>query len=178
MDIKLLDSQQQTSLETLFQSVFSDSEGEEEGRALGVLVSQLAATIDNEQILCLGAYADQQLVAAIFFSRLTVPDPVSIYMLSPVAVRTDQQGKGIGQTLINHGLNELKTRAVDVAVTYGDPAYYSRVGFHPIPETRIKAPHPLSMPQGWLAQSLSTEPIPTISKEPTCVPAFNNPTYW
>lgn len=178
MDIKPLDREHRTSLRTLFEAVFSEAEGAEEGRALAALVSELADTIDNDQILSLGAFDNQQLIAAIFFSRLTVPDPVTIYMLSPVAVRTDQQGKGIGQTLINHGLNELKTRAVDVVVTYGDPAYYSRIGFHPITEAQIKAPQPLSMPQGWQAQSLTTTPIPTITNKPTCVPPFNNPSYW
>lgn len=178
MNIELLDHQHQASLQALFEAVFSASEGAEEGRALAALVSELANSIDNDQILCLGAFEHQQLIAAIFFSRLTVPDPVTIYMLSPVAVRTDQQGKGIGQTLINHGLNELKNRAVDIVVTYGDPAYYSRVGFQPITETRIQAPQPLAMPQGWQAQSLTTAPIPTITSKPTCVPPFNNPSYW
>jgi len=50
-------------------------------------------------------------------------------MLAPVAISTEHQGKGVVQALINHGLNELKNRSVAVAITYGDPSYYSKVGF-------------------------------------------------
>ena len=99
-------------------------------------------------------------------------------MLAPVAVSTEHQGKGVGQALINHGLGELKTRSVNVAITYGEPSFYSRVGFEPLSEKVIQAPLKLSMPIGWLGQSLTEESIPTIDERPTCVKEFNNPVYW
>ncbi|CAD7778098.1 MAG: hypothetical protein KIIPBIDF_00975 [Candidatus Methanoperedenaceae archaeon GB50] len=46
-------------------------------------------------------------------------------MLAPVAVSTEHQRKGIGQALINYGLDELKKRSVSIVVTYGDPSFYS-----------------------------------------------------
>lgn len=99
-------------------------------------------------------------------------------MLAPVAVSTEHQGKGVGQALINYGLNELKNRSVDIAITYGDPAFYRKVGFLPLSEKIIQAPLTLSMPEGWLGQSLTDDPIPTITDRPKCVEAFNNPVYW
>ncbi|MGD8266464.1 MAG: GNAT family N-acetyltransferase, partial [Chromatiales bacterium] len=94
------------------------------------------------------------------------------------AVSTRHQGRGVGQALINFGLDELRNRSVDVVVTYGDPAFYSRVGFQALPENVIKAPLKLSMPQGWLGQSLTEAPIPTLEERPACVREFNDPAYW
>ena len=42
------------------------------------------------------------------------------FMLSRVAVATNEQGKNIGQKLINHGLNDLKSMRTDLVFTYGD----------------------------------------------------------
>ena len=120
----------------------------------------------------------EALVASIFFTRLHFDDPVRIYMLAPVAVSTPYQGKGVGQSLIHYGLNALESRSVDVVVTYGDPAFYAKVGFQFLPEAVIQAPLKLSMPGGWLGQSLTDEPIPKLNQRPTCVKAFNNPVYW
>jgi putative acetyltransferase len=99
-------------------------------------------------------------------------------MLAPVAVRKEHQGKGVGQALITFGLDELKNRSVDVAITYGDPSYYSKVGFQALPESVIQAPLKLSMPEGWLGQSLTGDPIQTIKERPTSVKEFNDPAYW
>ena len=46
-----------------------------------------------------------------------------------MAVRSDQQGAGIGKNLIRHGLNDLQRRRVEVVLTYGDPAYYQQSAF-------------------------------------------------
>lgn len=99
-------------------------------------------------------------------------------MLAPVAVSTDYQGKGVGQALINYGLSELKNRSATVAVTYGDPSFYSKVGFQTLSENVVQAPLTLSMPEGWLGQSLTGEPIPIINERPTCVKEFDDSGYW
>jgi len=99
-------------------------------------------------------------------------------MLAPVAVSTAYQGRGIGQTLIQFGLSELKNRSAGVAITYGDPAFYSKAGFQPLSEAVIQAPLPLSMPEGWLGQSLINKTLPILKSRPSCVQAFDNPDYW
>lgn len=162
----------------LFTSVFSSSEGVKEGELIGKLASKLSSRIDNQEIVCIGAYEDESLIGAIFFTRLRFKEPIRAYMLAPVAVSTKQQGKGVGQALIKYGLNELKGRSVAVAITYGDPSFYSKVGFSALAEDVIKAPLKLSMPEGWLGQSLTGEPILAINDRPTCVVEFNDPVYW
>ncbi len=178
MDYKYLGKLDKNKIEELFMSVFTSSEGEDEGILIGELSSKLAFGIDNQNIFCFGAYINNDLVGSIFFTRLVFNIEIKVYMLSPVAVSTQHQRKGIGKSLISFGLNELKEKAVDVAITYGDPSYYSNVGFINLPESIIQPPLKLSMPEGWLGQSLTNDAIPVIKERPSCVKAFNNPAYW
>lgn len=158
--------------------MFTSSEGAHEGKLIGGLVARLSSHVDNEEIIGFGSCENGTLIACMFFTRLRFEEPLRVYMLAPVAVSTQHQGKGVGQALIRHGLDELKSRSVDAAVTYGDPAFYTRVGFEPLSETLIQAPLPLSMPEGWLGQSLTGAPIPRIEGRPACVEEFGDPAFW
>lgn len=173
-----IDNKDTNEVIELFTSVFTSSEGEEEGKLISRLVSELAPLIDNKEIYCFGAYSQGLLVGSIFFTRLTFKGNHSVYMLAPVAVRTEYQGEGIGQSLINYGLEVMKDLFVATVVTYGDPSYYSRVGFQPLSEGVIKAPLELSMPIGWQGCSLTGKAIPVIDERPRCIEAFNDPIYW
>jgi len=178
MNHKILNKNSQDEVTSLFTSVFTSSEGEKEGRLIGNLVSKLSSVIDNQDIVCFGTYEEESIIGSIFFTRLRFKKTIGVYMLAPVAVSTEHQGKGVGQALINHGLNVLKNRSVAVAITYGDPSFYSKVGFRALSENVIQAPLKLSMPEGWLGQSLTEEPIPNINERPICVKEFNDPAYW
>ena len=74
--------------------------------------------------------------------------------------------------------SELKKQGVHLVFTYGDPAFYSKVGFRQITEKTAKAPFILSQPEGWIAQSLLGEDIKPLPDQPYCVEAFNKPDLW
>lgn len=61
---------------------------------------------------------------------------------------------------------------------YGNPNFYSKVGFQKITEAIVKAPLKLTYPEGWLAQSLISNEITPIKGNSTCVTALNNQKYW
>ena len=63
-------------------------------------------------------------------------------------------------------------------ITYGDPAYYSKVGFKQINQDFIEPPYELSMPIGWLAQSLVDKPLEPIQGKTQCVTAFQDINLW
>ena len=178
MSYDALSQENQDEVVDLFSSVFTTSEGEQEGQFLGTLVRALSKAIDNDSIVGIGCYEKASLIGAIFFTRLEFRQSIDVFMLSPVAVDTSYQGKGIGQALIQHGLEVMRKRQTAIVVTYGDPAFYCKIGFESLSESVIKAPHPLSMPQGWLGQSLSKTPIASLEGRPICVQAFDNPAYW
>ncbi len=162
----------------LFKSVFTEFEGETEGALIGQLSKELILSTDEQDLYGFVAVDSGKLVGSIFFSRLTFEKGVDVFLLAPVAIHSDYQGKGIGQNLINHGLRELKKRGVRIVTTYGDPAFYSKVGFSPISQEVIAAPLELSQPEGWLGQSLVGDSIESLPGSSSCVKAFNNSVYW
>ncbi|MAS08428.1 MAG: GNAT family N-acetyltransferase [Ahrensia sp.] len=162
----------------LFAATFTASEGAQEGELIGTLARRLMEETTAQDIHVFTASDDDVLVGAIIFTRLAFADDRTVFVLGPVAVATDRQAMGIGQKLIAHGLNELRDRGVDIAVTYGDPNYYSRVGFAPVAEADIPAPFPLQHPEGWLGQSLTGVPLRPLKVPARCVEAFNDPVFW
>lgn len=167
-----------SAIEALFISVFTQSESESEGVLIGGLSKDLIAVTDKRDLYGFVAVDRERIVGSIFFSRLTFEKDIDVFILSPVAIDSDHQGKGMGQNLINHGLNELKRRGVSIVITYGDPVFYSKVGFRPISEDVVRAPFELTQPEGWLGQSLTGDLIETIPGRSSCVKALNNPAYW
>lgn len=162
----------------LFIKTFTDSENKSEGEIIGELVSNYMTNTTPNDIYCFTATDNGQIIGSIFFSKLTFASGVRAYILSPVAILTEFQRKGSGQELINFGLETLKQDGIEIALTYGDPNYYSKVGFKQITEELIKAPLKLSYPEGWLAQSLSGDTIEAIADKPNCVEALNKQELW
>jgi predicted N-acetyltransferase YhbS len=178
MNFLLFNESRSTEVVELFKRVFSASEGEAEGRVIADFVAALVATTKPRDLLGCIAVENETIVAAIFFSRFTVPGNQRAFILSPVAVSTEEQGKGIGQKLIGYGLEHIKSLNANLVFTYGDPAFYSKVGFEQISEDLIRAPYPLSQPDGWLAQSLDDADIQALDGPTQCVEALNNPDLW
>ncbi|MBI1298871.1 GNAT family N-acetyltransferase [bacterium] len=164
----------------LFASVFTASEGETEGTLIGRLAEDLFEKTDAQDLFNFVAEDEGRIVGAISFSRMRFEDDndMETFLLAPVAVHSDHQGKGIGQALINHGLKELKDAGVGIVFTYGDPAFYGKVGFRPISPETVAAPFELSFPEGWLGQSLLDDSTEMPAGKCTCVEAFNNSVYW
>jgi len=178
MDFSSYKELEKTEIKQLFYNVFSESEGSSEGALIANLVLDLMDTTAINDISGFVAKDEEKLIGSIFFTRLNFDTPIEAFILSPVAVHSDYQGKGIGQTLINYGLQQLKKNEVELAFTYGDPNYYSKVGFQQISEDMIKAPLKMSQPEGWLCQSLAGDEIMPISDKPRCVEALNDQKYW
>ncbi|MEQ9545034.1 MAG: N-acetyltransferase [Marinobacter sp.] len=165
-------------IEALFTRTFSDSEGESEGKLIGHLVHELMKGAETEDLFGFIATEQEQIVGCIFFTRLSFGSPVRAFMLSPVAVDTAHQGKGVGQNLIYFGMNHLRELGVDLIFTYGDPNYYSKMGFGHIPQEVAEAPFKLAHPEGWLGQSLDRGSLELPLGQACCVEAFNDPRYW
>ncbi|MEL7449852.1 MAG: N-acetyltransferase [Pseudomonadota bacterium] len=178
LTFELLNQASRDTIGALVRESFTASADETEGRLVGGLAESLALAIDDDEVVCVGALDSDVLAGVIFFSRLHFAEPVSVYLLSPVAVATRRQRSGVGQSLINAGIAELKRRAAAVVVTYGDPDYYSKTGFQPLSESVLQAPLPLSMPHGWLGQSLDAESVPALTGRPACLEAFDDPSLW
>ena len=165
-------------IEKLFVSTFSASAGESEGAIVGGLAAELMRSTGEADLYGFVARDGADLVGSILFSRMWFERDIDAFILAPVATRTDHQRQGVGQKLITFGLNVLKEDNVELVLTYGDPRFYSKVGFRVIAEDLIPPPFKLSQPEGWMAQSLVGDQIDPIQGESRCVKALNKTEYW
>lgn len=165
-------------LRDLFQQTFAASEGADEGALIGGLVEELLATTEPQHRHVFVAMDGDRLAGGIVLSRLWFSEDAVCFLLSPVAVHPDFQRQGVGQGLIRAGLVGLETRGVYGVFTYGDPAYYSRVGFQQITEQLAPAPLPLSQPHGWLGQALGGGVLSPLAGPSRCVPAMDRADIW
>lgn len=170
--------EQSLAVTDLFKAVFTASEGLEEGTTISELVSELILSTDPSALRGFVAVSEDTVVGGIFFSALGLPSAQRAFLLSPVAIATHVQQQGLGQRLIRHGLEALRADDVELVFTYGDPAFYGKVGFAPVSEQTVPPPQPLSQPEGWLGQSLRGDGIAPMTGPSQCVKAFDYPRYW
>jgi len=84
--------------------------------------------------LSLVAEIDGEVVGHIAFSTASIGGASSgWFLLGPVAVLPDHQGKGIGRALVETDLDALRSRGARGCVLVGDPAFYCRFGFRQYP---------------------------------------------
>lgn len=163
----------------LFTATFTASEGGAEGALIGELVRNLLDGTAAQDLFVFSAEEDGRVIGGVVCSRLTFEqDERTVFVLAPVAVAPDCQGQGVGQRLLSHALAALRSAGVDIAMTYGDPSYYAKVGFRPIREADAAAPFALSQPEGWLAQSLTQRPMTPLQGPSRCVQALNHSVFW
>ncbi|WP_108502677.1 GNAT family N-acetyltransferase [Paracoccus indicus] len=163
----------------LFKETFTASEGEAEGDLVANLVTGMFDSVAPHDIHVFTAFDEGKLVGAVIFTRMNfVEDDRTVFILSPAAVATARQGEGIGQALLSHGIGNLRKIGADVVLTYGDPCFYSKVGFGKITGKLARAPLPLSHPEGWLGQSLTTETLTPLKGASTCVAPLDNQLLW
>lgn len=64
-------------------------------------------------------------------------------LLGPLAVEPEQRGRGKGIALMQAGIDKARALGHRAIILVGDPPYYARVGFAPLPNDGIKFPGPV-----------------------------------
>ncbi|WP_203301487.1 GNAT family N-acetyltransferase [Marinobacter sediminum] len=165
-------------IQTLFTQTFSASDGAAEGEQVGRLARRLMDDTEAEKVFGFVATERGNIIGCIFFTPLTFDSPINACLLSPVAVSTKHQSQGIGQQLIRFGIEQMGQQGVELIFTYGDPNYYSKVGFKPVSQQVARAPFELSYPEGWLGLSLAGAAMNRLPGRAGCVEAFDDPALW
>ena len=75
------------------------------------------------------AELEGQIVGHAAFSPVEWCDQAGWFGLGPVSVHPERQGRGIGQALIENGLEQLRRTGASGCVVMGEPSYYGRFGF-------------------------------------------------
>lgn len=96
----------------------------------GPAEARLVQRLRDEGVMALELVAEDDggIMGYIAFARMLAP--ADVWTLSPVAVRQQGQGNGIGSELIRHGLDKVRqSHEAQGVVVLGDPEYYERFGF-------------------------------------------------
>jgi predicted N-acetyltransferase YhbS len=85
-------------------------------------------------------------------------------LLGPLAVQSDQRGRGIGISLMQAGIEAARKGPWRGILLVGDEPYYTRVGFARLPPGRVKFPGPVDQNR-ILGLSLKAGELLTLSGE-------------
>jgi putative acetyltransferase len=80
------------------------------------------------------AEQDGGVVGQVTYTRGWLDTPtklVEVLVLSPLAVRPEEQRRGVGTALVRESLAAVEDRHEPLVFLEGDPGYYSRLGFVP-----------------------------------------------
>lgn len=72
-----------------------------------------------------------------------VADGVAGHMLGPLTVDPAFEGRGIGAGLMRAAMEAAKAAGSRFVVLVGDPEYYARFGFRPVPPGKVFLPGPV-----------------------------------
>ena len=155
------------------------------GQPEGLTVSQLAVDILVDETalptLSLVAEEDQKIVGSIIFSAVKIDgcdENISAYILAPLAVVRECQGKGIGKSLIKTGLSILKDRGAELVFVLGDPNYYSLTGFKTANRHNVKPPYKLDYPEAWMVLELKRGVLKKAEGMVRCASSLDSPEHW
>ncbi|MDP3690677.1 GNAT family N-acetyltransferase [Bradyrhizobium sp.] len=70
-------------------------------------------------------------------------DDTRALLLGPLTVEPPFRSRGVGSALLDRALKDARTKGHRLVLLVGDEAYYSRVGFKPVPKGRAVMPGPV-----------------------------------
>lgn len=175
MKIRSANIKDSERIKNLYLQAFDDSEAG--------LVSDIAINLLQEKstinIISFVAIENNTIIGHIAFSPVFLESNNENfgYILAPLAVLPTHQNKGVGSTIVKHGLEMLSSLGALIVFVYGDPQYYSRFGFKTDLAQNFTPPYPLQYPEGLQAMTLNSTVVPKGGKF-YCVDALNNPKLW
>ncbi len=92
--------------------------------------------------LSLCAWQETDLAGAVSFWPIRI-GTASALLLGPLVVARAYQGKGAGLALLQAGCRAAEKNRHQLVILVGDPPYYARAGFIPVPPGQMTLPGPV-----------------------------------
>ncbi len=90
------------------------------------------------------AFLDDELIGSITLTPIKVGDKSGACLIGPLIVTESQRSQGVGQALIEEGLEAAGEKNLKLAILVGDIEFYQRAGFTPVPRGQILLPGPVA----------------------------------
>lgn len=110
---------------------------------VAALVEALSEAVRHREGISLVAEEDGEVLGHVMLTWSVLDAPrrlVQVRVLSPLAVRPDRHGEGIGGELVRAGLDEVRADGIPLVFLEGSPGYYGRLGFEPAGELGFHKP--------------------------------------
>ncbi len=103
---------------------------------------RLREGVEPERALCFVAIENGAVLGSARFWPIAVGAEKAL-LLGPLAVQSDQRGRGIGIALMRRGIEEARQTEFRYVLLIGDEAYYKRAGFAKIAKGQVRLPGPV-----------------------------------
>jgi putative acetyltransferase len=175
MNIRLSDAHDHESICRVHHSAFSEDERD----SVVELARAFLSEPSDYSVFSFVAEEDGVVVGHVLFSETRFTEHgAKASILAPLAVLPASQKKGVGKSLVKHGLAYLASQGAEVVLVYGDPAYYSRFGFLTEQSDLFVPPYGLEYPHGWQYLQLNSASLPAAPVHLSCAPPLRKPELW
>jgi predicted N-acetyltransferase YhbS len=159
-------------------ALHSNAFDEEEAESVAQLAVDLLEDATARPLLSLVAEVDGEIVGHVIFSSISVEGGCvdNGYIMAPLAVSGNCQGKGVGSGLIRNGLETLESRGAGFVLVLGDPDYYRRSGFGA--GHGLRPPYDLDYPEAWMAIELDRGALSDVEGVVRCADCLMAPEHW
>lgn len=121
--------------------------------------------------LCFVAVAEAGVLVGSVRYWPIVAGPTPALLLGPLAIEPARQGRGVGRALVFHSLDVAAQAGHRLVFLVGDPAYYERFGFDPVPRGIVMPDESSARLQYRLLDPTLALPVPaTLRRWPGHVP--------
>ncbi|HAC62316.1 MAG TPA: GNAT family N-acetyltransferase [Cyanothece sp. UBA12306] len=163
----------------IIQQVHLNAFGEPEGTIVSKLAVELLQDETAKPIFSFVAEENNKIVGNVIFSHVKINSKnLNSFILAPLAVTKKFQRKGIGKSLILHGLSFLRNNNANLVFVLGDPKYYSRFGFEAAIPYNLNPPYKIPDPEAWMVINLSSNSISSYQGIVECGTSLNSEEYW
>ena len=148
---------------------------------VATLVSDLVDDPSAHPLLSLLAWDGERPVGHILFTAARLEGAshsAAVSILAPLAVVPEAQRRGVGGSLIAHGVGRLCQQGAELVFVLGHPAYYPRHGFVPAYPEGLAAPYPVSPENAWMVRELRRGVLGSVRGTVICAEAMDEPQYW
>jgi putative acetyltransferase len=120
---------------------------------------------------------DNLIGGAMRIAEASAADLESVLFVERLAFGENEVAE-LGGALIEHGIQRLDERGIEMVFVLGHPGHYPRHAFEPAIRLGLMAQYPISPEAAWMVRALQPAVIGQVRGTVVAADAMNRPEYW